>query len=102
MPPIDLPPETPQDAFRFDLERPRLVIVTEPGDHPCSISLVCTPAEKRSGLAVGLDCDLFVFVHGSTLNSESNLIVDGIEIDQETPTAHPGVGWSLRVPRKSA
>lgn len=118
MPPIDLPPETPQDALRFDLKRPGVVVIFNEG-RGADISVTCTAAKEegrekphggepdvrvlRANLSSSSSSgDSVTLVHRPWRDSASTVIIEWISAEQETPTTHPALRWSLQLPGRSA
>lgn len=111
MPPIDLPPETPQDALRLDRLRPRAVVSlsTAPA-HPAVIYVECMPQgpERPHGgeptVRVLRDATGFASSSGDTekftttvihepwRDSASTFIVEGIILDQKNLPRGPRTG----------
>lgn len=95
MPPIAMPPETPQDALRFDRDRPS-VISSAPRYRSV---VICgeVPSERgerphggepdirmtRIGTATSSSDTLMAVVHEPSLDSASNLIIKGIRFDRQ-------------------
>jgi hypothetical protein len=83
MPPIDSPPEDPQEALRIDRHRPTVICVWatreraerphggEPDIRVTRISTATSRSETQTTV-----------VHGMLLESVSNLIIEGIRRDR--------------------
>ena len=81
--PIDLPPETPQEALRMEQYRPAVICLwTESerserphGGEPDVRVIRILPATSTSETQIFL-------VHGTLLGSASNWIIEGIKLDR--------------------
>ncbi len=112
MPPIDLPPETPQDAIRCDLLRPRISFSVAPapsgliyserqlesakrahhGERPHGGEPTVRVIRDATGFASTSTSEvLTTVIHEPWRDSASTFIVQGIILNQKTPA--PLIFW---------